>query len=46
MSETFIIGVDLGGTNLRIASYVSEVGLMDTIALPARLVRACSRSFE
>jgi glucokinase len=37
MSDTFTIGVDLGGTNLRIASYADDVGIMDTIALPTRL---------
>lgn len=37
MSSTYSIGVDLGGTNLRIASYAAEIGLLDTIALPTRL---------
>jgi glucokinase len=37
MSDTFTIGVDLGGTNLRVGSYADEVGLMETIALPTRL---------
>lgn len=37
MAQTYSIGVDLGGTNLRIASYSKAVGLMDTIALPTRL---------
>jgi glucokinase len=37
MAQTYSIGVDLGGTNLRIASYCEEVGLMDTISLPTRL---------
>jgi glucokinase len=33
----YSIGVDLGGTNLRIAAYTSEVGLLETILLPTRL---------
>jgi glucokinase len=31
------IGVDLGGTNLRIAAYTHEDGLLETILLPTRL---------
>lgn len=31
------IGVDLGGTNLRVAAYTPESGLLDTILLPTRL---------
>jgi glucokinase len=37
MAQTYSIGVDLGGTNLRIASYGETVGLLDTISLPTRL---------
>jgi glucokinase len=37
MNATYSIGVDLGGTNLRIASYTEDLGLMDTIPLPTRL---------
>lgn len=38
MKQTFYsIGVDLGGTNLRIAAYTPESGLLDTILLPTRL---------
>src|SRR6185312_489041 len=33
----FSIGVDLGGTNLRIAAYTRENGLLETILLPTRL---------
>jgi glucokinase len=33
----FSIGVDLGGTNLRIAAYTREDGLLETILLPTRL---------
>ncbi|HEV2463610.1 MAG TPA: ROK family protein [Acidobacteriaceae bacterium] len=33
----FSIGVDLGGTNLRIAAYTNKKGLIDTILLPTRL---------
>jgi glucokinase len=31
------IGVDLGGTNLRIAAYTPDAGLLETILLPTRL---------
>jgi glucokinase len=37
MSETYSIGVDLGGTNLKIASYKSGVNFLDTITTPTRL---------
>ena len=37
MSETYSIGVDLGGTNLRIAFYNSGVDFLDTITIPTRL---------
>ena len=37
MADTYSIGVDLGGTNLRIAAYSEELGVMDTISLPTRL---------
>ncbi len=37
MSTTYSIGVDLGGTNLRIAAYAQDHGLLDTIELPTRL---------
>ena len=33
----YSIGVDLGGTNLRIAAYTRESGLIETISLPTRL---------
>jgi glucokinase len=33
----FSIGVDLGGTNLRIAAYTRDAGLLETIHLPTRL---------
>lgn len=35
--ESYGIGVDLGGTNLRIAAYTQDKGLLDTILLPTRL---------
>jgi glucokinase len=35
--EQFTIGVDLGGTNLRIAAYTPASGLLETILLPARI---------
>ena len=43
MTQTYSIGVDLGGTNLRIASYSEASGLMDTISLPTRLVEGRER---
>ncbi|HEX5234737.1 MAG TPA: ROK family protein [Silvibacterium sp.] len=33
----YSIGVDLGGTNLRIAAYTRHAGLLETILLPTRL---------
>jgi glucokinase len=33
----YSIGVDLGGTNLRVAAYTHEAGLLETILLPTRL---------
>jgi glucokinase len=33
----YSIGVDLGGTNLRIAAYTHSAGLLETILLPTRL---------
>jgi glucokinase len=38
MSETYTIGVDLGGTNLRIASYCRGTDFVDSILLPTRLM--------
>lgn len=35
--KTYSIGVDLGGTNLRIAAYTHDDGLLETILLPTRL---------
>jgi glucokinase len=35
--KPFSIGVDLGGTNLRIAAYTHHEGLLETILLPTRL---------
>lgn len=37
MTEYFSIGVDLGGTNLRAASFAPGVGILDTISVPTRL---------
>ena len=37
MSDIFSIGVDLGGTNLRIAAYKSGTDFLETILLPTRL---------
>jgi glucokinase len=36
-AQSFTIGVDLGGTNLRIAAYTRDAGLLETILLPTRL---------
>jgi glucokinase len=35
--QSYTIGVDLGGTNLRIAAYTRAAGLLETILLPTRL---------
>src|SRR5215467_7940032 len=35
--SSFSVGVDLGGTNLRIAAYTRAAGLLETILLPTRL---------
>ncbi|WP_158750334.1 ROK family protein [Acidobacterium sp. S8] len=35
--SSFSIGVDLGGTNLRVAAYTYSSGLLETILLPTRL---------
>ena len=35
--DRYSIGVDLGGTNLRIAAYTQAAGLLETILLPTRL---------
>jgi glucokinase len=35
--QHYTIGVDLGGTNLRIAAYTETAGLLETILLPTRL---------
>lgn len=35
--NSYSIGVDLGGTNLRIAAYTHHAGLLETILLPTRL---------
>jgi glucokinase len=37
MNDAFSIGVDLGGTNLRVAAYSSGVDFLETILLPTRL---------
>jgi glucokinase len=37
MSEAYSIGVDLGGTNLRIAAYSGGLSFLETISLPTRL---------
>lgn len=37
MPDTYTIGVDLGGTNLRTAAYSKASGILDQILLPTRL---------
>jgi glucokinase len=37
MPGCFSIGVDLGGTNLRVAAYREQVGIVDSVLLPTRL---------
>lgn len=36
-SQLLTIGIDLGGTNLRVAAYTPDIGILDSIALPTRL---------
>ena len=36
-SQVLTIGVDLGGTNLRIAAYAPEIGILNSIVLSTRL---------
>jgi glucokinase len=36
-AQNYTIGVDLGGTNLRVAAYTRDAGLLETILLPTRL---------
>lgn len=36
-SQVLTIGIDLGGTSLRIAAYVPEVGVLDSVTLRTRL---------
>ncbi|MFC5862317.1 ROK family protein [Acidicapsa dinghuensis] len=36
-AQVLTIGVDLGGTNLRIAAYMPELGIVDSVVLPTRL---------
>jgi glucokinase len=36
-ADSFSIGVDLGGTNLRIAAYREQAGIVDSLLLPTRL---------
>lgn len=43
MDELFSIGVDLGGTNLRIASYADGTDFLDTILVPTRLAEGRER---
>jgi glucokinase len=42
-NDKFSIGVDLGGTNLRIASYTSGVDFLDTTLMPTRLTEGRER---
>src|SRR6202046_4550557 len=35
--DAYSIGVDFGGTNLRIAAYTPASGFLDTIQIPARV---------
>jgi glucokinase len=37
MTDAYSIGVDLGGTNLRIAAYAGGTAFLETITLPTRL---------
>jgi glucokinase len=37
MSKSYSIGVDFGGTNLRIASYAEGIDFLDAVAISTRL---------
>jgi glucokinase len=37
MTDAYSIGVDLGGTNLRIAAYAGATAFLETVTLPTRL---------
>lgn len=43
MNTSYSIGVDLGGTNLRVSSYAQDLGLMETLSLPTRLSEGRNR---
>jgi glucokinase len=43
MNQIFSIGVDFGGTNLRVGSYAGEMELLDTIVLPTHLAEGRER---
>ncbi|SNT35586.1 glucokinase [Granulicella rosea] len=43
MSKTYSIGVDLGGTNLRIAAYAEGTEFLETILVPTRLAEGRER---
>src|SRR6202162_6698079 len=36
-SDSFSIGIDFGGTNLRLAAYTPPAGFLETIQMPTRL---------
>src|SRR5271155_6060787 len=36
-SDSFSIGIDFGGTNLRLAAYTPAAGFLETIQMPTRL---------
>jgi glucokinase len=36
-AQVLTIGVDLGGTNLRVAAYTPDAGMLDAVVLPTRL---------
>jgi len=36
-AHALTIGVDLGGTNLRVAAYTQEIGILKSVTLPTRL---------
>src|SRR5271170_4247219 len=45
-AKIYTIGVDLGGTNLRIAAYTRAAGLLETILFPTRLAAGRSAVVE
>jgi glucokinase len=46
MTDRYTIGVDLGGTNLRVAAYAAGNSLLETISLPTRVEKGPDRVMD